>query len=75
MHEFDGITFGIGVQSSQSKKHTYYGEVKPNGWHRLYINEICGLGPAAWLVNEKRCMETVRWGNSAEHYIIYDIEE
>jgi len=33
------------------------------------------MGTVAWLVSEKRCMETLRWGNSAEDYIIYDVEE
>ena len=86
MREFDGTTFGMDVQNSLAfrnlKKHVFYGEVKPAGRH-LSVKRLCipakyvaaVMGPAAWLVTEERCMETVRWKNSAEHYIIYDSEE
>lgn len=30
------------------------------------------MGPAGWLVTENRCMETIRWGDSVEHYIVYE---
>ena len=29
------------------------------------------MGQAAWLVTEKRLMETVRWDNSGDIYIVY----
>ncbi len=86
MREFDGTTFGMDVQSATAfrimKKHVYYGEVTPRGWHhptkRLcvpakYVAAV--MGEAAWLVSEGRYMETIRWGDSAEHYIIYENEE
>jgi len=83
MRQFDGITFGMEAQSAQTvrvlKKHAFYGEVKPHGWSRT-IKHLCvpakyvaaAMGPVAWLVTEKRCMETIRWGDSPEHYIIYE---
>lgn len=86
MREFGGITFGMEAQSTQAfrnlKKHAFYGEVKTAGWNHS-IKRLCisakyiaaVMGTVAWLVSEKRCMETLRWGNSAEDYIIYDVEE
>ena len=83
MRRFDGLTFGMDVQSATAfralKKHVYCGEVTPRGWDRLtkrlcvpakYVAAV--MGEAAWLVSEGHYMETVRWGDSAEHYIVYD---
>ena len=86
MRELGGITLGIQVQSTQAcrnlKKHAFYGEETTAGWYhsmkRLCISAkyiAAVMGTVAWLVSEKRCMETLRWGNSAEDYIIYDVEE
>lgn len=86
MRQFDGTTFGMETQSAAAfrtlKKHVFYGEVTPKGWSRP-VKRLCVpakyvaavMGQAAWLVSESRYMETVRWGDSAEHYIIYDNEE
>lgn len=83
MREFDGTTFGMESQSAPAlrtlKKSVFYGEVIPHGWHRP-IKRLCVpaqkvaavMGEAAWLITENRYVETVRWGDSAEHYIIYD---
>ena len=83
MRQFDGITFGMEAESTQGvrafKKHAYYGVIKPRGWTR-FTKQLCvpanyvaaAMGPAAWLVTESRCMETVRWGDSPEHYIVYE---
>lgn len=86
MKEFDGTTFGMEVQNAAAfrvmKKHTFHGEVTPSGRHHTtkrlcvpakYVAAV--MGEAAWLVSEGHYMETVRWGDSAEHYIIYTSEE
>lgn len=86
MRQFDGITFGMEAESAQAvralRQHAYYGEIQPRGWARV-TKQLCvpakyvaaAMGPAAWLVTESRCMETVRWGDSPEHYIIYEGEK
>lgn len=83
MRQFDGVTFGMEAHSAQSvralRKHAFYGEVKPRGWSRPTMR-LCvpakyvaaAMGPVGWLVTEKRCMETIQWGDSPEHYIIYE---
>lgn len=83
MREFDGTTFGMEAQNAATlrtlKKQVFYGEVTPHGWSRptkrlcvpaKYVAAV--MGPVGWLVTEKRCMETIRWGDSAEHYIVYE---
>lgn len=86
MREFDGTTFGMEAQSAQAvrtlRKHAFYGEIQPQGWRRK-TKRLCipakyvaaAMGPAAWLVTEKRCMETVRIEDEPEHYIIYEDEK
>lgn len=85
MREFDGTTFGMEAQSAQAiralRKHAFYGEVQPRGWSRP-TKRLCvpakyvaaAMGPAAWLVTENRCMETVQIDDGPEHYIIYEEE-
>lgn len=85
MREFDGTTFGMDVDAKalrNLKKKAYYGEVKPRGHSRSakrkcvparYVAAV--MGEAAWLVSEKHLMETIRWGDELEYYIIYDEEE
>lgn len=87
MREFDGTTFGMIAQGTAAairslKKSVIRGEVTPKGWShptkRLCVPAKCVaavMGEAAWLVNEGHYMETVRWDDSGEHYIIYDDEE
>lgn len=85
MREFDGTTFGMETQSAVAfrklKKSAFYGEITPRGWNhptkRLCVkaNDLAAvMGGAAWLVSEGRYMETVRWGDGPEHYIIYEEE-
>lgn len=83
MREFDGTTFGMEVQNAAAfralKKQAFYGEVTPRGYSRA-VKRLCVpakavaavMGQAAWLVSEGRYMETIRWGDSSEHYIIYE---
>lgn len=82
MREFSGTTFGMEAQSPTAlrtlKKKVYYGEITPKGWSRpvkrrcveaKYVAAV--MGQAAWLVTEKRLMETVRWDDSGDIYIFY----
>lgn len=83
MRQFDGITFGMEVQNpvafKKMKKNVFYGEVKPKGWSRT-IKALCVraqdlaavMGMAGWLVSEGHYMQTVSWGDSGDHYVIYD---
>lgn len=83
MREFSGTTFGMEVQNGAAfralKKKAFHTEVKPVGYSR-FVKRPCVparavaavTGEAAWLVSELRCMETIRWGDSAEYYIIYE---
>lgn len=84
MREFDGTTFGMDADAKalrNLKKKAYYGEVKPRGYFRP-VKRLCvlaryvaaAMGEAAWLVSEKHLMETIRWGDGPEYYIIYDRE-
>lgn len=83
MREFSGTTFGMEVQNPAAfralKKNITYGEVTPRGWSRpikrrlipaKYVAAV--MGQAAWLVTERREMETVSWEDSGDIYIIYD---
>lgn len=81
MREFDGTTFGMDADAKalrNLKKKAYYGEVKPSG-RLLHVKRLCvparyvaaAMGKAAWLVSEKHLMETIRWGDGPEYYIIY----
>lgn len=86
MRQYDGTTFGMETQSAAAfkklKKNAFYGEVTPSGWNRS-VKRLCVkasdlaavMGEAAWLVSEGHYMETVRWGDSPEHYIIYEQKE
>ena len=83
MKEFNGTTFGMEAQNAAAfralKKKVFHAEVRPTGWSRS-VRRPCVpasavaavMGQAAWLVSEKRLMETIRWDDSAEHYIIYE---
>lgn len=83
MREFSGTTFGMEVQNPAAfralKKNITYGEVTPRGLSRpvkrrliraKYVAAV--MGQAAWLVTERREMETVSWEDSGDIYIIYD---
>lgn len=86
MREFDGITFGMDVQDREAfkimKKHVFYRDVPLAGNWKYSIKVPCVwakelaavMGEAGWLVSEEKCMKTVRWGNSAEYYVIYEEE-
>lgn len=86
MRQFDGHTFGMEVQNTAAfkrmKKNIFHAEVRPKGWSRT-IQAPCVkaqdlaavMGQAGWLVGEIRDMETVSWGDSGDHYIIYDSAE
>lgn len=85
MREFDGTTFGMSVSASdptfrRMKKNVFTKKITPRG--RFFERTVrcvraadvaAVMGHAGFLVNELRCMETIRWGNeTTEHYIIYD---
>ena len=85
MREFDGRTFGMSVDASapafkRMRKNVFTGKVTPRGscFERTVrcvraVDVAAVMGQAGWLVSERRCMETIRWGNdAAEHYIIYE---
>lgn len=86
MKQFDGHTFGMDVQNAAAfkkmKKNVFYGKVKPKGWSRT-IQVPCvkaqdlaaTMGQAGWLVRDIHDMETVSWGDSGDHYVIYDTVE
>ena len=87
MKQFDGTTFGMSVQASdpafkRMKKDAFTGKVMPRGWHHektarcVRAADVAAvMGHAGWLVSEKKCMETIRWGSDGtEHYIIYEKE-
>ncbi len=88
MKEFDGTTFGMPVEGSspafrRMKRNAFTGKIMPRG--RLVERTVrcvraadvaAVMGPAGWLVSERREMETIRWGsNGTEHYIIYEEEQ
>lgn len=86
MVQFDGTTFGMDVQNAVAfralKKNISYGEITPRGWHHSTKRRIIPakyvaavMGEAAWLITENRCMETVRWEDSGELYIVYETGE
>lgn len=83
MVEFNGITFGMDVQDKAAframKKNAFFREITPRGLHYpkkvacVWAQDIAAvMSEAGWLVSETRCMQTVRWGESAEHYIVYE---
>ncbi len=86
MRQFDGHTFGMDVQNTvafkRMKKNVFFGEVKPKGWSRT-ITAPCvkaqdlaaTMGQAGWLVRDIHDMETVSWGDSGDHHVVYDTEE
>lgn len=86
MREFNGTTFGMSVEASspafrRMKRNAFTGKVKPRGsWIEHTVRCVWAadvaavMGPAGWLVSELREMETIRWGDSGEHYIIYEEE-
>ncbi len=84
MREFDGITFGMSVAASspafkRMKKNAFTGKVTPHGSciertvRCVRAADVAAvMGDAGWLVSEKQAMETIRWGDGSEYYIIYD---
>ena len=85
MRQFNGTTFGMSVEASspafrRMKKNAFTGKVTPHGSciertvHCVRAADVAAvMGPAGWLVSERREMETIRWGNNeTEHYIIYE---
>ena len=82
MRQFDGVTFGMEARNAAAlralKKNAFYAEVKPEGYS-WPVKRLCVpahavaavMGEASWLVSELQCMRTIRWGDSAEHHIIY----
>lgn len=87
MKQFDGTTFGMSVQASdpafkRMKKNAFTGKVVPHSSHHertarcVRASDVAAaMGPAGWLVSEKKCMETIRWGSDGtEHYIVYEKE-
>lgn len=81
MVQFDGLTIGMDVQDAAAfralKKNISYGEITPRGWHHSTKRRIIPaeyvaavMGEEAWLITD-RYIETVRWEDSGEIYIIY----
>ncbi len=88
MKEFDGTTFGMPVEGSsptfrRMKRNVFTREITfHGGWVKRTVRCVRAadvaavMGPAGWLVSERREMETVRWGSDGtEHYIIYEEEQ
>lgn len=87
LKEFNGITFGMSVEASspafrRMKKNAFTGKVTPHGWHHertarcVHAADVAAaMGSCGWLVSERRCMETIRWGSDGvEYYIVYERE-
>ena len=83
MRRFDGITFGMESQNAAGlralKKKVFFAEVTPRGYSHP-VKRLCVpakavaavMGQCAWLVSELRVMETLRFGDSPEYYIVYE---
>lgn len=83
MTQFDGTTFGMSVNGNspafrRMKKNIFTADVKLHS--RCFLKKMrcvkskdlaavmCECG---WQITEKKCMETVQWDGSDEHYIDY----
>ena len=88
MRQFDGITFGMAVESSSpafrrmkknafNRKMALYGGIIKRTVRCVRAADVAAvMGEAGWLVSEGRYMETIRWGDDGtEHYIIYEDDE
>ena len=84
MKEFDGTTFGMPLEASSPafrrlKRNVFTRKITLHGgWVKRTVRCVRAadvaavMGPAGWLVSERREMETIHWGNDeTEYYIIY----